>query len=68
LIANRMLIIDKGKKIVEGVAADLFDPAQTIVELDTIDPRLPEKPSPLKMAALFTTTQAGKFILKMDRS
>src|SRR5882757_8247314 len=38
LIANRMLIIDKGKKIVEGVAADLFDPAQTIVELDTIDP------------------------------
>lgn len=37
LIANRLLIIDKGKKIIEGNAADLFDPAQTIVELETVD-------------------------------
>jgi ABC-type multidrug transport system ATPase subunit len=35
LIANRLLIIDCGKKIIEGNAADLFDPAQTIVELET---------------------------------
>ncbi len=37
LIANRLLIIDRGKKIIEGNAADLFDPAQTIVELETPD-------------------------------
>ena len=38
LIANRMLIIDKGRKVVEGPVAELFDPAHTIVELDTEDP------------------------------
>ena len=36
-VATRVLIIDKGKKIVEGTAAELFDPSQTIVELDTTD-------------------------------
>ena len=37
LIANRLLIIDKGKKMVEGNASELFDPAQTMVELETLD-------------------------------
>ena len=35
LIADSMLIIDKGKKIVEGKVNELFDPAETIVELKT---------------------------------
>jgi ABC-type multidrug transport system ATPase subunit len=35
LIADSMLIIDKGKKIVEGKANELFDPAETVVELVT---------------------------------
>jgi len=35
LIADSMLIIDKGKKIVEGKMTDLFDPAETMVELQT---------------------------------
>ena len=35
LIADSMLIIDKGKKVVEGKMADLFDPAETMVELET---------------------------------
>ena len=34
-IANRMIIIHKGTKIVEGVVADLLDPAKTIVQLET---------------------------------
>jgi ABC-2 type transport system ATP-binding protein len=38
VLATRMLIIDKGKKVVEGRVAELFDPAATLVELDTIDP------------------------------
>ena len=35
LIADSMIIIDKGKKIVEGKVNELFDPAETIVELKT---------------------------------
>lgn len=34
LIANRMLIIDKGKKIIEGTVAELFDPAHTLVHIE----------------------------------
>ena len=34
-IATRILIIDKGHKLVEGTAATLFDTTQTIVQLDT---------------------------------
>ncbi|RTL58651.1 MAG: ABC transporter ATP-binding protein [Sphingobacteriales bacterium] len=37
LIANRVLIIDKGKKVEEGAAAELFDPANTLVELLVAD-------------------------------
>jgi ABC-type multidrug transport system ATPase subunit len=37
LIANRLLIIDKGKKLIEGNATELFDPAETLIELDTLD-------------------------------
>jgi ABC-type multidrug transport system ATPase subunit len=36
-IASRILIIDKGKKLVEGNSNDLFDPAQTVVEISTHD-------------------------------
>lgn len=37
IIANRILIINKGKKVVEGNAAELLDPAKTIVQLDTVN-------------------------------
>ena len=69
LIANRMLIIDKGRKIVEGVAAELFDPAQTIVELDTLDPSFTgESIARSKWQPFLRQREGGKFILKMDRS
>ena len=35
LIANKILIIDGGRKIVEGTAHELLDPAKTIVEIVT---------------------------------
>jgi len=38
LIANRMLIIDKGQKIIEGSVAELFDPAQTLVHVEVTNP------------------------------
>lgn len=37
IIANRILIINKGKKIVEGAAAELLDPSKTIVQIDTLN-------------------------------
>lgn len=37
LIADSMLIIDKGKKLVEGRVRDLFDPAETLVMVKTTD-------------------------------
>ena len=37
LMANRILIIDKGQKVVEGTADELLDPAKTIVEIETTD-------------------------------
>jgi ABC-type multidrug transport system ATPase subunit len=36
-IANRMLIIDKGKKIVEGSVRELVDPGKMVLELETTD-------------------------------
>jgi len=37
LIANRMLIVDKGKKMVEGSVQELFDPSAMLVELQVIN-------------------------------
>lgn len=37
LIADSMLIIDKGKKVVEGQVNDLFDPSKMVVQLRTTD-------------------------------
>lgn len=37
LVANRMLIIHKGKKIVEGRVAELLDPAKSLVQVDTMN-------------------------------
>lgn len=37
LMANRMLIIHKGKKIVEGLVDELLDPAHSLVEIDSTD-------------------------------
>ncbi len=37
IIANRILIINKGKKIVEGAASELLDPSKTIVQIDTVN-------------------------------
>jgi len=37
IIANRMLIINKGKKIVEGSVKNLLDPSKTIIKIETGD-------------------------------
>ena len=42
-VATRMIIIDKGRKVVEGSTQELFDPANTLVELETADAQAAEK-------------------------
>jgi len=37
LVANRMLIIHKGKKMVEGAVAELLDPSKALVKIETPD-------------------------------
>jgi ABC-type multidrug transport system ATPase subunit len=37
LVADSMIIIDRGKKLAEGRVDELFDPAETVVELVTLD-------------------------------
>ena len=37
LVANRMIIIHKGKKIVEGKVAELLDPSKSLVQIETAD-------------------------------
>ena len=39
-IATRMLIIDEGKKMVEGTVASLLDPAKTLVEVEVNEPKM----------------------------
>lgn len=37
LVANRMLIIHKGEKIVEGKVAELLDPSKSLVRVETLN-------------------------------
>jgi ABC-type multidrug transport system ATPase subunit len=37
IIANRMIIINKGEKIVEGNVSELLDPSNTLVEINSTD-------------------------------
>jgi len=54
-----MLIIDEGKKKVEGVVASLIDPARTLVELELSDPE--------KAVALLESTRWFPYLQKTTR-
>lgn len=67
-VATRVLIIDKGKKLVEGNAAELLDPSQTIVELQTMDndfALLQLKAS--KWASQIQAQRNNAILMKLDR-
>jgi len=69
LIAGRMLIIDRGKKITEGRVDELFNPAETIVELETSNAEdTAEKLSQSGWQANLRERRGGKFLLKMDKA
>lgn len=56
VIANRMIIIHKGKKIAEGVVQEMLDPSRTLVQLDTTDNKS-------AMASLQTTRWSSASVL-----
>ncbi len=67
LIANRMIIINKGEKIIEGNVAELLDPANTLVEINTIDNKdTIRKIQETKWASLQETAQKN-IRLRMNR-
>jgi ABC-type multidrug transport system ATPase subunit len=59
-ISNRMLIIDEGKKIVEGTVESLTDPSKTLVEV-TVD-------NPIAAASQIETTSWISYLIKMENN
>ena len=69
LIAGRMLIIDRGRKITEGRVDELFNPAETIVELETSNAEdTAEKLGRSGWQANIRERRGGRFLLKMDKA
>jgi len=69
LIAGRMLIIDRGKKITEGRVDELFNPAETIVELETADAEdTAMKLGRSRWQPFLRERRGSKFLLKMDKA
>jgi len=67
-IATRVLIIDKGRKLVEGTASDLFDPSQTLVELETLDNnKALEQLQQSKWSANLQPRRTGTLLIKLHR-
>ncbi|HEX6915082.1 MAG TPA: ABC transporter ATP-binding protein [Chitinophagaceae bacterium] len=67
-VATRVLIIDKGKKLVEGAAEELFDPSQTVVEVQTTDnDRARQRIAGSDWAARLQNTRAGLIVMKLHR-
>lgn len=68
LIADSMIIIDKGKKLVEGKVTDLFDPAETVIEINTTDDLTAyEKLQQSPLSSFLLTRRSDAVLLKMHR-
>lgn len=68
LMANRIIIIDKGKKIVEGSSDELLDPAKTLVEIETTDDDMARELLSASEWLPKMQQDNKKIILQMDRS
>ncbi len=67
-VATRLLIIDKGTKLVDGAADELFSPAQTVVELLTENNTATEQLlRQSTWAAGLQAPRLGRLLLKMHR-
>jgi ABC-type multidrug transport system ATPase subunit len=65
LIADSMLIIDKGRKVAQGKVADLLNPANTLVEIDTTDKEATR--NILQQTQWHVVQPSDKIVLKMHR-
>jgi len=67
-IATRMLIIDKGRKIIEGSVNELFDPAKTIVEASVNNAALAaEKIKQSQWAGNLQQVNEGQLVLQVHK-
>jgi len=67
LVANRMIIIHKGKKIVEGKVAELLDPSRSLVQIETGNNTAAREKLQQTKWATFLENKAGKLQLKMNK-
>ena len=68
LIANRVLIIDKGKKIVEENADSLLDPSRSIVQIETLNNNLAKEKLLNSSWAEKLLPQKEQLSLRMNKS
>ncbi|MEJ7588696.1 MAG: ABC transporter ATP-binding protein [Ferruginibacter sp.] len=67
LIANRMIIIHKGKKMVEGKVADLLDPAHSLIQIETHDNNaVKEKLQPTKWASFLQDDKQLRLMMNKE--
>lgn len=67
LVANRMLIIHKGRKVVEGKVAELLDPSRSLVQIATADDNMAVQKLQLTTWAANVQPYAGSLQLKMNK-
>lgn len=67
MIANRMIIIHKGKKIVEGTVAELLDPAHSLIQIETANNELVKEQIRHSRWASFLQDNNKQVHLKMNR-
>lgn len=68
-VATRVLIIDKGKKIVEGSALELFDPSQTLMALQALHhTKALQKLENSSWAGSLQQQRGTAILLKLDRN
>ncbi len=63
-VATRMIIIHKGKKVVEGSTTELFDPADTLVEVQTTGENVLEKLQRSPWVSRFEQRE-GKWVFRL---
>ena len=68
-VASRMLIINKGKKIIEGSVEELFDPAKTLVEVqvNNLEAAMQKVKQSVWASGLKETT-AGSLLLQLHKN
>lgn len=67
LIANRMIIIHKGKKMVEGNVAELLDPSKSLVQIETVNSTEAREKISTSHWGRYLQEGTQKIQLKMDK-